>query len=78
MCECICLNAHQKRASNPITGACESPCVFWELNSGPVEEKSVLLTTESSLQSELFSFKIILKYNFKNIHGYCYLEENTK
>jgi hypothetical protein len=33
-------------ATNPITDGCEPPCGFWELNSGPPEEQSVLLTTE--------------------------------
>jgi hypothetical protein len=28
---------------------CESPCGCWDLNSGPLEEQSVLLTTEPSL-----------------------------
>jgi len=41
---------HQKRASDPITDGCEPPCGCWELNSGPLEEQSVLLTTEPSLQ----------------------------
>jgi len=41
---------HQKRASDPITDGCEPPCGCWELNSGPLEEQSMLLTTESSLQ----------------------------
>ena len=31
---------------------CEPPCGCWELNSGHLEEQSVLLTTESSLQSK--------------------------
>jgi hypothetical protein len=30
---------------------CEPPCGFWDLNSGPLEEQSVLLTTEPSLQA---------------------------
>jgi len=29
---------------------CEPPCGCWELNSGPLEEKTMLLTTEPSLQ----------------------------
>jgi hypothetical protein len=29
---------------------CEPPCGCWELNSGPPEDQSVLLTTEPSLQ----------------------------
>jgi hypothetical protein len=41
---------NQKRASNPITEGCEPPCGCWELNSGPLEEQSVLLITEPSLQ----------------------------
>jgi hypothetical protein len=35
---------------NSITDGCEPPCGFWDLNSGPLEKQSVLLTTESSLQ----------------------------
>jgi hypothetical protein len=35
---------------DPITDGCEPPCGHWELNSGPLKEQSVLLTTESSLQ----------------------------
>jgi hypothetical protein len=45
-----CLQTHQKRASDPITEGCEPPCGCWELNSGPLEEESVLLTAEPSLQ----------------------------
>jgi hypothetical protein len=41
---------HQKRASDPITDGCEPPCGCWDLNSGPLEEQSVLLTSEPSLQ----------------------------
>ena len=37
-------------ASDPITDGCEPPCGCWELNSGPMWEQSVLLTSESSLQ----------------------------
>jgi hypothetical protein len=39
-----------ERASNTITDGCELPCVCWELNSAPLEEQLVLLTTEPSLQ----------------------------
>jgi hypothetical protein len=41
---------HQKRASDLITDGCEPPCGCWDLNSGPLEEQSVLLTAEPSLQ----------------------------
>jgi hypothetical protein len=39
---------------NPITDGCEPPCGYWELNSGPLEEQLVLLTTKSSLQIPVF------------------------
>jgi len=52
--QCCCLQTHQKRASNPITDGCEPPCVCWELNSGPLEEQSVLLTAEPSLQPKSY------------------------
>jgi hypothetical protein len=41
-------------ASDPITDVCESPGGCWELNSGPLEEQSVLLSAESFLQSHIF------------------------
>ena len=46
---CSCLQTHQKRASAPITDSCEPPWGCWELNSEPLEEQSVLLTTEPFL-----------------------------
>jgi hypothetical protein len=55
---------HQKRASDLITDGCEPPCGCWDLNSGPSEEQSVLLTTEPSLQPPqppLLSFGIKLR-----------------
>jgi hypothetical protein len=54
---CSCLQTHQKRASDSITDGCEPLCGCWELNSGPSEEQSVLLTTESSLQPRILIFK---------------------
>ena len=42
-------DAPEEMASDLITDGCESPCGCWELNSGPLEEQSVLLTAESSL-----------------------------
>ena len=53
-----CLQTHQKRAADLITDGCESPCGFWELNSGPLEERSVLLTSEPSLQHSIFLFTL--------------------
>jgi hypothetical protein len=46
---------HQKRALVPITGGCEPPCGCWELNSEPLEEQSVFLTTELSLQLQFLN-----------------------
>ena len=62
---CCCLQTHQKRASDPITDGCETPCGCWELNSEPLEEQSVLLTAEPPLQPLhlvflLRSFQILL------------------
>ena len=58
-CICIynsCLQTHQKRASDPITDGCKSPCGCWELHSGPLEEQSVLLTAEPSFQPPCLQF----------------------
>jgi hypothetical protein len=41
---------HQKRSSDLIKDGYEPPCGCWDLNSGPSEEQSVLLTAEPSLQ----------------------------
>jgi hypothetical protein len=51
-------DTHQKSTTDPITDGCESPCGCWELNSGPREEKSVLLATEPSLQPIVCTLKI--------------------
>jgi hypothetical protein len=44
---CSYLQTQQKRASDLITDGCEPPCGCWDLNSGPLEEQSVLLTAIS-------------------------------
>ena len=51
--------ADQKRAPDPITDGCEPSCGCWELNSGPLEEQAMLLTSEPSLQP-LSSFSYIM------------------
>jgi hypothetical protein len=38
------ISVYQKRALNSITDGCEPPCGCWEMNSGPLEGQSVLLT----------------------------------
>jgi hypothetical protein len=49
---------HQKRVSDLITDGCEPPCGSWELNSGPLQEQSVLLPAEPSWQPQKFIFLI--------------------
>ncbi|CAO2641153.1 hypothetical protein LEMLEM_LOCUS25650, partial [Lemmus lemmus] len=44
-----CVPAGQKGAPDLITYGCEPPCGCWESNSGPLEEQSMLLTTEPSI-----------------------------
>jgi hypothetical protein len=39
----------------PFTDSCKTLCGCWELNSGPLEEQSLLLTSEPSLQPELYN-----------------------
>ena len=52
--------AGQKRAPNPIIDGCEPPCGCWELNSGPLEEQTMLLTSEPSLQPHIRTFLMSL------------------
>ena len=44
------MSAGQKRAPDLIRDGCEPPNGCQELNSGPLEEQAMLLTTEPSLQ----------------------------
>ena len=48
--------AGQKRATDPITDGCEPQCGCWELNSGPLEDQTMFLTSEPSLQPQLYYF----------------------
>jgi hypothetical protein len=50
---------------NLITDGCEPPCGRWKLNSGPLEEQSVLLTTEPSLQLPDFLKKRLVGSKFR-------------
>ena len=36
--------AGQKKAPDLITGGCEPPWGYWELNAGPLEEQAALIT----------------------------------
>jgi hypothetical protein len=40
------------------TDGCERPCGCWNLNTGPLQELSVLLTTEPSLQPWFFCLNL--------------------
>ena len=42
----------------PSIGSLTPPCGCWDLNSGPLEEQSVLLTSEASLQPNIFFFRV--------------------
>ena len=57
MCVCAqpsCLESGEGVGSpgTGVTGSCELSCRCWELNSGPLEDQSVLLTVEPSLQPQ--------------------------
>ena len=58
LCKAHFLQTYQKKALNPITDGCEPLCGCWELNSGPLEEQSMLLTAEPSLQPPSLSLII--------------------
>jgi hypothetical protein len=55
-----------------ITDGCEPPCRCWELNLGPLEEQSVLLIAEKSLQPPTDFFELILySASLKTTIGFC-------
>ena len=53
---CACRGQKESAGSlgTGVTDGCEPPCACWELTLGSLEEQPVLLTTESSLQSQRF------------------------
>jgi hypothetical protein len=74
ICKCtiaVFWHYYLKRASDLITSGCESPGVCWDLNSGSLEEQSVLLPAEPSHQPPQQEFdyknwtlKIHYKFNY--------------
>jgi hypothetical protein len=46
----VCLCEGARSPGTGVTGWWKLPCGCWELNLGPLEEQSVLLTTELSFQ----------------------------
>ena len=59
-----CLQTPKKRASDLITDGCEPSCGCWELNSEPLEEQSVLLTSEPSLQLQILLDSLLFSIVF--------------
>ena len=46
-CMHVCLHTRRRYAEEDlIIDGCETPCGCWELNSEPLEEQPVLLTSE--------------------------------
>jgi hypothetical protein len=72
--------AGQKRAPDPITEGCEPPYGRWELNSGPLEEQTVHVTSEPSLQPSLgfliFTWRYLWKWRVVRLEARrnCWLE----
>jgi hypothetical protein len=46
-----------------VTDGCEPLCAFWELTWGSLQEQSVLLTTEPSVQQQ-FHFLLLILFIF--------------
>jgi hypothetical protein len=65
-----CLQTHQKRASDRIMDGWNPPYGCCDLNSGPVEEQLVLLTTEPVLQPHNLGFIIWFENDFMIIAGF--------
>ncbi|GAB1287890.1 Golgi pH regulator [Apodemus speciosus] len=61
-----------------ITDSCEPPCGCWELNSRPLEEQSVLLTAEPSLQPPKGAQSQGCKSAHSIIYPICELLEHVK
>jgi hypothetical protein len=56
---------YQKRASDPITDGCELPCGCWELNSGSLDEQSLLLTAKPPLSQTKLLITLNLNFCFE-------------
>ena len=52
-------------------GVTELPCGSWELNPSPLQEQSVLLTTEPSLQHQRISVSVSLSLWFFETKFLC-------
>ena len=66
----ICIdNFMPEEASEPTINGCEPPCGYWELNSGPLEEQPVRLTSEPSVQPQNWVFMFCLEMDL--VHARC-------
>jgi hypothetical protein len=72
---CSCLQTPQKRAPDLVIDGCEPPCGCWDLNSGPSEEQSVLLTAEPYLQPSLFVFRDRVSLYSPGCHGTHFVDQ---
>jgi hypothetical protein len=54
-----CMPAGQKKGPDLIIDGYESPCSFWELNSGLLEEQPVCLTVEPCPQPRQLVFDTV-------------------
>jgi hypothetical protein len=70
---CSCLQTLHKRASDLITDGCEPPCGCWDLNSGPSEGQSVLLTAEPSGCKYSSNFQVEVLYPIYNFKTFSFL-----
>jgi hypothetical protein len=52
LCLHVCLCEGVRSLGTRVTDSCELPCGCWEFNPGPLEEQSVVLTAEPSLQPQ--------------------------
>lgn len=61
---------------SPGTGAndgCKLPCRCWEWSPDPWKEQPLLLSTETSRQTDILVLKIsILAPQIKSLNGFCY------
>lgn len=76
VCLSTCMQSPQRPAEgirSPGTGVTDGykpPCVFWELNLGPLEEQWVLLTTEPAQNLLIFKMSIAFIFWEKGTKGW--------
>lgn len=62
-CVCLIIRRGHQILGPTVTGNYEPPYVFWEQSRDPIQEHHVILTTESSFQSQILFF--ILEHIFR-------------